>query len=376
MLTGPRFIVPLLVLCTTAARGEAPVPEPPFAASQIQESTTTPQTVVEDMSPAMFGMAVVPGVDGRLSIARIAAGSPADEAGLQAGDVIVSADGQFLTQSDRLQEFLAAHPATPIQFAIERDGAPLTIEINAPASAPDTTTSNRPDLDADARPALGVRFVAGNHVIISEILAGSPAEAAGLEAGDQLIAVNDDVIASSDHFITRIATADLDESLTITYLRSADRRTATITPAAWDVVFATSQAHTTLKPDGTYPVVAPTTVWPGSRVTNMSPVGVPLIAYPYYYPSAFAYWGYPHYGYYAGYQNFYPYFGYYPYYYGYYPYYSYSPYGYYNWPYAVRWGGPVPGRPNRPATAEELDSAEHSRGPRTDERTELTVDLQ
>ncbi|MBL8851064.1 MAG: PDZ domain-containing protein [Planctomycetaceae bacterium] len=318
----------------------------PIGAQSTDElAPPTPQSIAEDLSPAAFGLAAVPGADGRLTVTRVSPGSVSDNAGLRTGDVILSVDGQFLTNAGELQEFVAARPTSPISFAIERDGVAETVMVNPLPGAPATTTVRRPDFVSDARPALGVRFRAGNRVVLTETLIGSPAEAAGLQTGDHLVAVNDAVISSSDQFITLVAAADLNDPLTITYVRGVERQSATIAPAAWDVVFNGPDVHVTRKPDGSAVVgVSPTTVAPAYYATNMSPVGVPLTAFPYYsyaaYYGAAWYYPYPYYAYYPGYPN----------------YYVYSPYWYYGWPYAGAWGAHCRCRDDHPPS-NEVDSA-------------------
>jgi membrane-associated protease RseP (regulator of RpoE activity) len=171
-----------------------------------------------------------------------------------------------------------------------------------------------------------VRFVQGPHVILSEVVAGSPAELAGLQPGDHLVALNGEVIASTDHFITLVAAVPYEESLELTYVRNQERRWAAIAPAAWDVVFGSTSTRVALKPaapDSTV-VAAPavtyyTTPW---YTTNVSPVVVPAAwHYPYYpaYAWYYYYWGYPFYAYYPAY----------------YPYWYHAPHWPYAWPHAV-----------------------------------------
>jgi hypothetical protein len=196
----------------------------------------------------------------------------------------------------------------------------------------------QPARATEARPALGVRFRQGSQVILVDALAGSPAEQAGLQVGDQLIAVNGDVIASSDHFITLVAATPFDEMLNITYVRGSERNTVAVSPAAWNTVFGTSGTHVTLRPDltgvetaVTAPaacVAAPYFYAPAYYVSNVSPVIVPLTAYP-TRAYGYSYWNYPYYSY--------PYYSHYG--------YSYGPYHYYAWPYGPPHGGPYPGRP-------------------------------
>jgi len=198
-------------------------------------------------------------------------------------------------------------------------------------------------------------------VVIAETVSGSPAETAGLLVGDQIISVDGDMVTSSDQFITRVSMASLDQPLTLGYVRGAQRDTVSISPVAWDTVFASTDTHTTLKPVAPEITVAPVFAYPANfayynpyYISNVSPVVVPLSWYG-YSPYGYTYWNYPYY------------YGNYP---GYF-YYGSSAYWNYAWPYGVRYGGPYPGPVNQSKAASEMDSAGQpsSDGGRTVSRT-------
>jgi membrane-associated protease RseP (regulator of RpoE activity) len=269
-------------------------------------------------------------------------GSVAALGGLRAGDHIVSVDGQLLTEPSAFNTYIAARPTSPLKFVVLRDGKQETVVVH-PAGT--TTTTIR----SDSRPALGLRFAQSAQVIVAETVAGGPAAAAGLLVGDQIITVNGEVVTSSDQFITLVAAAPLDQPLTLGYVRGSDRSTVSITPAAWDTVFASTGAYTTLKPVAPETTVAPVVTCPAYAypwynpyyISNVSPVVVPLSWYGYYPYGGYAYWNYP-------------------YYYGYYPgYFYYGSSAYWNaaWPYGPRYGGPYPGPVYHVKPASELDSA-------------------
>jgi predicted metalloprotease with PDZ domain len=261
---------------------------------------------------------IVSGTDGRLVVTDVVAGSAAADAGLFNGDVVVSVDGQFIDDVDDFHQYIGAHATEPVQLVVMRDGVQKTIVLNDPVPTSGT---------AEIRPALGVRFVQGPQVILAEVVVGSPADRAGLQPGDHLVAVNREVIASTDHFITLVASVPFDETLELTYVRNQERRWAAITPVAWDVVYGSTTTRIALKPaapdatDVTAPAVTYyTTPW---YTTNVSPIVVPAAWYYGYYPSYawyYHYWGYPYYAYYPGY---------------YYPYWYFAPHWPYAWPHAV-----------------------------------------
>jgi len=198
-----------------------------------------------------------------------------------------------------------------------------------------------------------VRFLQGPSVLIGEVIPGSPAASAGLLMGDQVIAVHNTPITSSDHFISLIAAAPLHSKLELTYLRGGARATASFEPGSWDTVFNTPDQYVTLKPTSEVitPTAAPAGFWPSAyypatyyppsyfaaapyTYAYVSAVGVPGIAFPTYYgfPYGYTYLASPYYysGYYV-YPNWYP----------------------YTWPVMLRSAGPFPGHPGQPKARTE-----------------------
>lgn len=279
--------------------GAPDVPPPPGARSEaIPDRADSPRTFIEQSSPADLGATVIVGSTGRLIIQDLAAGGLAATAGLQEGDTIISADGKFLVDAEGFHEHLASRPGQPVRLVVVRDGTEQTVVLDPVA------LSARP---VEVRPALGVRFVQGPQVILVEVVAGSPAELAGLRPGDHVVAIDGETLASTDHFITLVAAAPSDQALELTFVRNQERHWASIEPAAWDTVFSATLAHTTLKPVtgaavATVPAVSCYTA--PYFATNVSPVVVPAAWYvPYYSPWYYGYywWAYPYYSVYSAY---------------------------------------------------------------------------
>lgn len=81
----------------------------------------------------------------RLAIHDVAAGSPAAEAGLAAGDVIVALGGASVHTQERVIELVSRSAGRPLQVALERDRRPLQLEVV-------------PRKDADGVYRVGIRF--------------------------------------------------------------------------------------------------------------------------------------------------------------------------------------------------------------------------
>ncbi|MCA8902036.1 MAG: RIP metalloprotease [Hyphomonas sp.] len=69
----------------------------------------------------IFGIFGRPNV--KVGILEVSPGTPAERAGLAAGDVVLSAAGKRVTNAGDLQIAIMLNPDTPVKLAIERDGA-------------------------------------------------------------------------------------------------------------------------------------------------------------------------------------------------------------------------------------------------------------
>lgn len=71
-------------------------------------------------------------------IGEVVPGEPAEEAGLRAGDRILSADGRPISDWNGWVKYVRAHPGEVLEVTVERDGAPLTLALK-PASVAEGT---------------------------------------------------------------------------------------------------------------------------------------------------------------------------------------------------------------------------------------------
>ncbi|MEA2642128.1 MAG: regulator of sigma protease [Chloroflexota bacterium] len=72
-----------------------------------------------------------------VQIASIVQGTPAADAGLQAGDVVRSVAGKPVTTLEELQKSIQQELGQTVPVQIERDGQPMTIQVTPRANPPD-----------------------------------------------------------------------------------------------------------------------------------------------------------------------------------------------------------------------------------------------
>ncbi|MDG6094982.1 Do family serine endopeptidase [Acetobacter sp. AN02] len=150
-------------------------------------------------------------------VANVSSGSPAEKGGLKSGDVILSLNGHSVDNPHSLAIRVAAiAPGSQATLAIMRNGASQTITVHIVSQSSAGTTGSASvgqhgeklgvalaPLSAQIRQELGIgRDVHG--VVIHDIAPGSPAEQAGLHAGDIIQAVGNQAVDTPQATITAV----------------------------------------------------------------------------------------------------------------------------------------------------------------------------
>ncbi|HWI40404.1 MAG TPA: DegQ family serine endoprotease [Verrucomicrobiae bacterium] len=144
--------------------------------------------------------------------------SPAEKAGIRAGDVVVEFNGRPISEMNELPRLVAVAPiGSKATVSIFRDGKTesrtVTIEQLKEGAAEVLTTLAREklgmavaELNKELAVRLGLRDVSG--VVVMEVAPGGPAEAAGVSRGDVLVKVNDAQVKSVEDYERALAGID------------------------------------------------------------------------------------------------------------------------------------------------------------------------
>jgi len=146
-------------------------------------------------------------------VANVEKGSAADKAGLQPGDVIRSANGKPIVSSGDLPAIVAlAQPGQRLQMNVWRKGKQVQLTADLGRSSDKVAAAATPGkadggklglslrpLDPQERQESGMR--AG--VVVDDV--AGPAEAAGVQPGDIVLAVNGTPVATVDQVKTAVA---------------------------------------------------------------------------------------------------------------------------------------------------------------------------
>lgn len=154
------------------------------------------------------GLVLVEETDGGgVRVEEVLPGSPADDAGLEEGDVITAVDGLPVDTVEAVRTAIVRkEPGDEMTFSLRRDGGEedMTVALGArPGRQPQRPDPPielpRPGID---RPYLGVRLAdvtvetrvelelpRGGGVAIVDVVRGGPADAAGLRRGDVILLI-------------------------------------------------------------------------------------------------------------------------------------------------------------------------------------------
>ena len=167
-------------------------------------------------------------------VRAVEAGSPAEKAGVEAGDVITRFDGKVVEKSSDLPRIVGGtKPGNTTTITVFRRGASKELRITVAEIEGDGPSAQAPEGDDAAKPskaadAFGLRIkpladaqrkelkIKGGVQV--DAVAG-PAAAAGLREGDIILAVANVEVGSVKEFDAQLAKADRSKPLTILFRR-------------------------------------------------------------------------------------------------------------------------------------------------------------
>lgn len=131
-----------------------------------------------------------------LAVTKVLPGSPAEKAGIQEGDIIVSINGERVRASRDVREFLRSlDEAQEVPVVLRRDGQEMTVTVKPEKrdrfvffQGGKYLGVSLQELDADLASYFQVDPKAG--VLISRVEKDSPAEKAGIRSGDVITHIN------------------------------------------------------------------------------------------------------------------------------------------------------------------------------------------
>ena len=250
----PCRILPASLLATalTAVAATAPLyaghtlghyPHGSMPQDMIQHGLPSPSS--SEQSRARLGVAISAVSQSELDamnleygvrIEQVHEGSVAETAGLRSGDVVTALDDRPAYSPERMQH-LVEQVSDTSTIALLREGKSLRLQATFAGS--ETTDSHGravlgvriQDMTTDLKEAFGARDERG--VLISQVMADSPAERAGLKAGDVIVGIGGGSITTVDDLHGALGGYSSRDTLDVSILR--DRQEETVQLALGDM---------------------------------------------------------------------------------------------------------------------------------------------
>ncbi|PIE90495.1 MAG: RIP metalloprotease RseP [Acidobacteria bacterium] len=157
-------------------------------------------------------------LDDPITVGYVEPDSAEAKAGLQPGDHILAVNGVEYKHFEKLSYELAISPEMVIEMEIERDGKPQTIVY--------TMKANKKDGIGD------IQFTWASRLLVQKVIEGSPAERAGLQAGDWLERAEGQKIffTPGTNMLFETVQARKEEGVVLVVNRSGERFEAAVVP--------------------------------------------------------------------------------------------------------------------------------------------------
>lgn len=205
---------------------------------------------VQELTPSLRDAMKVGNRPGLL-ITNVVDNSPADDANLREEDVLLAFDGKTVEKADDFVRLVRnTPPDKKVKIKILRDGEEreieVTLEARKTASSPRafaySWSGDRRNFIALGRPRLGVQVQELNKdlapyfkveeksgVLVLDVTKDSPADKAGLKAGDVITKIDGEKITDADDLISALRDYEEGDEAAIEYVRQG--KTATVQAA-------------------------------------------------------------------------------------------------------------------------------------------------
>lgn len=151
-------------------------------------------------------------------VSEVQKGSPADRAGIRAGDVVLRVAGTPTQDSREVQQaVLAQKVGTKVEIEVWRDGKKQTIGVRTEALPAETTTTAGAG-DDEGQLGLGLKTLTPEvaqtlgldpterGAVVTEVRPGGAAAEAGIRQGDVLVSIDGKTVATANEAIEQLST--------------------------------------------------------------------------------------------------------------------------------------------------------------------------
>jgi serine protease Do len=179
-------------------------------------------------------------------VANVTSDGPAAKAGIQPGDVIQSLNGEKITSPhDLALDVAAVKPGDTAKLDILRNGDQQTVSVEVANMPNDATANAGGGAEQPAQGKVGIALAplspdvrskldlpdGTKGAVVAQVQPGSPAEAAGIQAGDVIIGVGSNKVGSPEEAVKAIhaATKGKDGALALRIIRDGQAAFVAVT---------------------------------------------------------------------------------------------------------------------------------------------------
>ncbi len=168
-------------------------------------------------------------------VGQVGPHTPAAAAGMQPGDLVLSVDGRPIKDWQTMRDIVLESRGRPLRFVVRRQGRRVTLTITPKGHQVtnlfgESVVQYRIGISREAMP-----FPA----VVGKLVAGGPAQAAGVEVGDRIVSVDGQPVSNWGDLLRKVA-AGQGKALRLGIERRGARLQVTVTP----------QTNSYLGPDG------------------------------------------------------------------------------------------------------------------------------
>ena len=179
-------------------------------------------------------------------VSQVLPGSPAEEAGIRQGDVIIEFNGEKVDSFHDLPKMVNIQPVgSKSKIKIVRDGKTMTLAVKL-GEQKDRAAKSKEEIEEKSTdtPKLGLKIqnitpdiaeglgiTEKEGVVVTGVNPGSPAQEAGIREGDVILEVNRKQVKTTDQFAKNVKKADKDKPLLLLVQRG---RNTLYVPIKWE----------------------------------------------------------------------------------------------------------------------------------------------
>ncbi len=179
-----------------------------------------------------LGILVAEAPDGGVLVREVAPGGPGEEAGIRQGDILKAINDQAVSQESIRNVLAAFAVGDTVTLSVERDGETLALEATLTARPEESVVPRSRDFRMMEQAVLfGLALEATDDgLVVREVAAGSPAEEAGLQAGDIITRIGDAEVKELSDIVEAMRALRDSETLAVEVNRDGETLTLELEP--------------------------------------------------------------------------------------------------------------------------------------------------